>query len=333
MRSTSAMSTPTETLSPAPVPATRIAIIGAGHVGVTFAYTLMLSGVASEIVLIDANQARAEGEAMDLAHSIPFARPARVWAGTLADCEGAAVIVIAAGVGQKPGETRLDLLKRNAEVLQGIVPEAARRSPSAIFLMATNPVDILTYAAWKLSGLPSSRVLGSGTILDTARFRYLLSRHFGVDPRSVHAYILGEHGDSEVPAWSLTTIAGMRLRPFCEANGIPFEQDRLDAIFRDTRDAAYQIIERKGATYYAIAVGLMRIVEAILRDQSSVLTVSSLMRGELGLDDVCLSLPTVVDRSGVTRVLHIDLEPGELESLRRSASILKATLAQLDLPR
>jgi L-lactate dehydrogenase len=309
--------------------AVRIAVVGAGHVGATFAYTLLLSGLAAEIVLIDAAPARAEGEAMDLNHAVPFAPPTRVWAGAYADCAGAAVTVVAAGAAQNPGETRLDLVKRNAAIFREVVPEVARHSPDGLILVATNPVDVLTYAAWKLSGLPAERVLGSGTILDTARFRSLLSRHYGVDPRSVHAFIIGEHGDSEVPVWSLANIAGMRLPDYCAAQGLPFDRAAMDDIFRQTRDAAYHIIERKGATYYAVAAGLMRIVEAVLRDQRTVLSVSSLIRGHYGLEDVCLSLPTVVRRRGVERVLKLDLSPAEVAALQRSSEVLKGTFAQV----
>ena len=239
--------------------------------------------------------------------------------------------VVTAGAAQKPGETRLDLMKKNAAVFRQIVPEVARYNPDGLLIVATNPVDVLTYAAWKFSGLPAQRVIGSGTILDTARFRYLLSQHFGVDPRSVHAYIIGEHGDSEVPVWSLANIAGMRLPDFCAAQGVAHDQAAMDEIFRQTRDAAYHIIERKGATYYAIGAGLVRLVEAILRDQSTVLSVSSLARDYYGLDDVCLSLPTVVDRGGVEQVLRLALSQDEIDGLRRSAEVLKATITQLNL--
>lgn len=304
--------------------------MGCGNVGATFAYALLLSGLAAEIVLIDYNRQKAEGEAMDLAHTEPFAHPTRIWAGDYADLSGAIVTVVSAGVGQKPGETRLDLVKRNAEVMRQIVPQIARNNPNGIILMATNPVDVLTYAAWKYSGLSPRRVFGSGTILDTARFRYLLSQYFRVDARSIHANIIGEHGDSEVPVWSLANIGGMKLPAFCAAHGIEYKQSEMDEIFRQTRDAAYQIIQRKGATYYAVAAGLMRIVEAILRDQSTVLSVSSFVEDYSGITDVCLSLPTIVNRSGIERLLRLDLNDDEVEGLRRSASVLKQTISQLD---
>jgi L-lactate dehydrogenase len=310
---------------------TRVAVVGVGSVGATFAYALLLSGLAAEIVLIDANRAKAEGEAMDLNHTVPFAHPTRIWAGDYSDCAGAAVTVLAAGSNQKPGETRIDLVKKNAAIWRSIVPEVAKHNPHGILLVATNPVDVLTYAALKLSGLPSERVIGSGTILDTSRFRYLLSQHFGVDARSVHAYIIGEHGDSEVPVWSSANIAGMRLPEFCKGQGIPHDRQAMEEIFLKTRDAAYRIIERKGATFYAVAAGLMRVTEAILRDQSTVLSISSLIRDYHGLTDVCFSLPTVLDRGGVEKVLQIELDKDEFDELCRSAAMLKATIKSLDL--
>lgn len=309
----------------------RVAVVGLGNVGATFAYALLLSGLAAEIVLIDKNHRKAEGEAMDLNHAIPFAHATRVWAGDYADCAGAAVTVLAAGASQAPGETRLDLLQRNAAIFTQIVPQAVRHNPEGILLIATNPVDVLTYATLRVSGLPIARVMGSGTILDTARFRYLLSQHFGVDARSVHAFIIGEHGDSEVPVWSLANIAGMRLPEFCRAHGVAFERAAMDELFRQTRDAAYHIIARKGATYYAVAAGLMRIVEAILRNQSTVLSVSHLVQDYYGISDVCLSLPALVNRSGVQKLLRIELSEPEVEQLRHSADVLKRTIAKLEL--
>jgi L-lactate dehydrogenase len=300
-------------------------------VGATFAYALLLSGLAAEIVLIDANHARAEGEAMDLNHSVPFTHPTRVWAGDYADCAGAVVTVLAAGAAQKPGETRLDLVKKNTAIWRQIVPRIVSHNPGGILLIATNPVDVLTYVALKLSGLPATQVIGSGTILDTARFRYLLSQHFEVDARSVHAYIVGEHGDSEVPVWSLANIAGMRLADFCQAQRRAYDQKAMDEIFSQTRDAAYHIIERKGATYYAVAAGLMQITQAILRDQSSVLSVSSLITDYYGLGDVCFSLPTVIDRGGVEQVLRIALSEDEIRLLQHSGEVLKSIIQGLSL--
>ncbi len=222
-------------------------------------------------------------------------------------------------------------MKKNAAIWREIVPQVVEHNPEGILLIATNPVDALTYAAWKLSGLPPGRVIGSGTLLDTSRFRYLLSQHFGVDARSVHAYIIGEHGDSEVPVWSSANIAGMRLPDFCKAQGRPYDQQAMEQIFIQTRDAAYRIIERKGATYYAVAAGLMRITQAVLRDQSTVLSISGLIDDYYGVTDVCFSLPTVVDRGGVDKVLRLELSTQEVEKLRHSAEVLKATIKKLAL--
>jgi L-lactate dehydrogenase len=310
----------------------RVAVVGAGNVGSTFAYALLLGGLASEIVLIDANRAKAEGEAMDLTHAVPFTHPTRVWAGDWADCAGAVVTVLTAGASQKPGETRLDLVKKNTAIWRDIVPKIVGHNPDGMLLVATNPVDILTYAAWKLSGLPHERVIGSGTILDTARFRYLLSQYFGVDARSVHAYIIGEHGDSEVPVWSLANIAGMRLSEFCKIQGRTYDPQAMEQIFVQTRDAAYHIIERKGSTYYAVAAGLMRITEAILRDQKTVLSVSSLMKDYYGMSDVCFSLPSVVDRGGIEKVIRLELDGAEAAKLQHSAGLLQEIIRGLDLP-
>jgi len=297
-----------------------------GFVGASFAYALLFRGLAAEIALIDVNRAKAEGEAMDLNHAVPFIHPTRIWAGDYSDCAGAAVTVITAGAAQKPGETRLDLVRKNAAILASIVPQVVKHNPNGIILVASNPVDVLSYLTWKLSGLPSERVIGSGTILDTARFRYLLSEHFGVDARSVHGFIIGEHGDSEVPVWSLANIAGMRLAEYILHNNADCSPEAMNSIFAQTRDAAYHIIERKGATYYAIGAGLMRIAEAILRDQSTVLSVSSLMKGEYGIEGVFLSLPTVLHRGGVERVIRLELSPEEERALKDSADVLHKTI-------
>jgi L-lactate dehydrogenase len=309
---------------------TRIGIVGAGHVGATFAHALLRSGLAAEIVLLDANRGRAEGEAMDLGHAVPFERPTRIMAGDWADLAGSRVVVIAAGAGQRPGQSRLDLARRNAEVIRDVAPRIAGVSPDTVLVVATNPVDVLTHVALRSSGLPAARVIGSGTLLDTARFRALLAEHFEVDPRSVHAFIVGEHGDSEVPVWSLANIAGMRLREYCEAHHVAYPESEMAAIFERTRDAAYHIIERKGATYFAIASGLVRLVEAIVRDQATVLSVSSLAQGQFGIDDVCISLPAIVGREGVREVLPLTLTPEEIEQLRRSAAVVQATLREVE---
>jgi L-lactate dehydrogenase len=308
---------------------TKVAIVGTGNVGATFAYALLTSGLASEILLIDANSSKAEGEAMDLNHAVPMHSPARIWSGGYEDCAGAAITVITAGSAQRPGESRLDLIQRNAAIFKSIVENVVKYNPNGIILVATNPVDVLTYATWKFSGLPANRVIGSGTILDTARFRYLLSQTFDVDPRSVHAYIIGEHGDSEVPVWSLANIAGMRLPEYCAANNMGCSNERLEGIFIQTRDAAYEIISRKGATYYAIASGLIRIVEAILRDQATVLSVSTLIENYYEINDVYLSLPSIVDIGGVERNIRLNLNEDEITGLKKSANVLKETIATI----
>ncbi|MGB8646715.1 MAG: L-lactate dehydrogenase [Anaerolineae bacterium] len=309
----------------------RVAIIGAGNVGATAAYALLLDGTAAEIVLIDINHERAEGEAMDLNHALPFTAPARVWAGDYRDCADADIVIITGGSNQRPGETRLDLLKRNAGIFKSIIPQVMQQTRDAILLVATNPVDVLTYVSWKVSGLPPEQVIGSGTILDTARFRYLLSQQFKVDPRSVHAFIIGEHGDSQVATWSLANVAGMRLDDYCRLNDCALTDDARDEIAQTTRHAAYEIIKRKGATFYAVATGLRRIVHAIVRNENSVLSVSSLVQGMYGLNGVCLSLPTIVNRKGIERVLQLPLSEGEQRGLEASARVIQDAIESLAL--
>jgi L-lactate dehydrogenase len=304
---------------------TRIAVIGAGLVGATTAYALLRTGIAAEIVIVDANQTRAEGEAMDLAHATPFERPSRIWSGEWDDVAGAEVVVVAAGSGQKPGQTRLELAQRNAGIMRDIARRTAEVAPDSILLVATNPVDVLTQVALQASGFPPSRVIGSGTLLDTARFRALLAEFYDVDPRSVHVFIIGEHGDSEVPVWSLANIAGMRLREYATAHDQAYPEAELGRIFQETRDAAYRIIERKGATYYAIASGLARVVEAIVRDKHTDMSVSSLVDGPFGIHGVCLSLPAVIGRDGIERVLPLLLDESEEAQLRHSADVVRAS--------
>jgi L-lactate dehydrogenase len=298
-------------------------------VGASFAYALMQRSLTNEMVLIDANRGRAEAEAMDLQHGLPFVRPIVIRAGDYADLAGAAITVVTAGAAQKPGETRLQLLERNAAIFRQIIPPIAEHNPDGIIVVATNPVDIMTSLTIKYSGLPAQRVIGSGTVLDTARFRSMLGEHYNVDPRSVHAYIVGEHGDSELPLWSTATIGGMRLEDYQPAGGEKIDLATRDRIFERTRDAAYAIIERKGATYYAIGLGLLAVVEAILRNQRSVLTVSSLMAGQYGVSDICISLPTIVGSGGAEEVLLLKISPEEEDAFRRSATTLKDRLAQV----
>ena len=308
---------------------TRVAIIGAGKVGATFAYGLLMSGVANDIVLIDSNRAKAEGEVMDLEHAQAFAPPTRISVGDYSDCADASVIVVTAGGGRQPGDSRLDLLKKNYDLVAEIIASIMRHDPHGVILIASNPVDVLTYAALQLSGLPARQVIGSGTILDTARFRTLLSQHFGVDTHSVHAHIIGEHGDSEVPVWSLANIAGIKLSTFCDSHGMD-DAAPLQEIFVRTRDAGSAVIQRKGATYYGIAASLVQIIAAIVRDQNTVLSVSSLALDYYGINDVCLSLPTVLNRSGVKEVLPLQLSTDEIQQLQHSAEVLRSSIAALE---
>jgi L-lactate dehydrogenase len=311
----------------------KVGLIGAGMVGASFAYSLMQRGVANELVLIDADAARAEGEMMDLNHGLPFVRPMRIIAGDYSDLADAEVIVICAGVGQRPGQTRLELLKTNAGIFHQIIPKITAVNDDAILIIATNPVDILTQIAaqitTQITGGNCCRVLGSGTVLDTARLRYMLGVHYGVDSRSVHAYVVGEHGDSELALWSLANIAGVRLPDFVGANGQGYDQAALERIFHQTRNAAYEIIQRKKATYYAIGLGLLSIVEAVLRDQHTVMTVSSPMSGQYGVSDIAVSMPTIVGRQGVEEVLNLPLSNSELAAFQSSAQTLKDRLAEL----
>jgi len=301
----------------------KVAVVGVGFVGSTFAYALMARGLASEIILIDVDKKRAEGEAMDLNHGLSFVPPARIWAGDYADCKNADIIVISAGAAQKPDEKRLELVQRNFEVFKEIIPRITKYNQNGIFLIATNPVDIMTYATLKLSGFPASRVIGSGTILDTSRLRYVLGEHLDIDPRNVHAYIIGEHGDSEVPVWSLANVAGTPLKEFCAERKTKCDSKLLNNLFERVKNAGYEIIERKGRTYYAIGLGLTRIVESILRDENAILTVSSLLVDYYGVNDICLSVPSIVNRGGIESVLKLPLNKAELKGFQKSASILK----------
>ena len=290
----------------------------------------MIRGLASELVLIDANGEKATGEMMDFNHGLSFTRPMKITAGGFSDCAGSHVVVIAAGASQKPGESRLNLLARNAAIFRQIVPEVVRYNPDGIILIATNPVDILTYVSVGVSGLPPGRIIGSGTILGTSRFRFLLGQYYGVDARSVHAYIIGEHGDSEIPVWSSASIGGVRLQEFAPLKNREYVQSDMYALFAQVRDAAYEIIRRKGSTYYAIGLGLLSIVAAILGDYRRVVSVSTLMTGQYGVGEMCLSLPCVVGANGVEEILTLNLDPAEEAGFRASAAKLKSTLQLLE---
>jgi L-lactate dehydrogenase len=304
----------------------RVALIGTGFVGSSYAFALLNQGITEELVLIDLNKEKAEGDAMDLNHGLPFS-PSRtkIWFGSYKDCGEADLIVITAGANQKPGETRLDLVEKNTRIFKGIVDEIMASGFDGIFLVATNPVDILTYAVWKFSGLPKERVIGSGTILDTARFRFLLGDYFDVDTRNVHAYIIGEHGDTELPVWSHADIAGTSISEWSK-NKQGFNQTDLDQLFLNVRDAAYHIIERKGATYYGIAMGLVRLTKAILRNENSVLTVSAYLDGEYGQNDIFIGVPAVVNRDGVRQVVELKLNDEEQAKFVNSVNVLKKTM-------
>jgi L-lactate dehydrogenase len=306
-----------------------IGIVGTGNVGVAAAYAVFLRGLCGEIILVDKDQARAEGEAMDLMHGQAFGERVNVRAGDYDDLTEAQLVVITAGVAQKEGETRLALLNRNAAVFQDIIDRLDRYAPQAVLVIATNPVDVLTHVSQTLSRRPEARVIGTGTMLDTARFRALLGQHYNVDPRSVHAYIVGEHGDSEVPLWSSARIGGVPLVNQTVLNRA-FDASAMAALFERVRNAAYEIISRKGYTNTAIGSAIARLVEAVLEDQGSVLPVSRLLEGQYGLRDVCLSIPTIVGSRGIREALLPELNETELTGLRRSATILRENLDALD---
>jgi len=325
---------PGRELQPAATPGERkVVIVGAGMVGSVFAYALLINGAASDIVLVDLNRRRAEGEAMDLNHGLPFvAHPAEVRAGDYEECRGAAVVVVTAGVAQRVGETRLELVRRNTEAFRQIIPSiAAHASPETVLLIVTNPVDILSYVSWRLSGWAPGRVMGSGTVLDSARFRFLLSQHCQVDARNIHAYVIGEHGDTEVPAWSLSNIAGIRLSDYCPVCEHSCPVQERTTIFEQVRQAAYEIIERKGATYYGIGLSLLTIVQSILGNQNRVLTVSTLATGQMGVEGVYLSMPCIVNRRGVHKVIPLPLDEGEMAAFRHSAGVLKEILGEVEV--
>ncbi|MBA2175338.1 L-lactate dehydrogenase [Halobacillus locisalis] len=306
----------------------RVALIGAGSVGSSYAFAMLNQAIAEEFVIIDLNEDKAMGDAMDLNHGKVFApNPTKTWYGNYTDCKDADIVVICAGANQKPGETRLDLVKKNMTIFKGIVTDVMDSGFDGIFLVATNPVDILTYATWKFSGLPKERVIGSGTILDSGRFRFLLGEYFDVDPGNIHANIIGEHGDTELPVWSHATVGGVPINDMIERDP-QYKVEDLDEIFTNVRDAAYQIIEKKGATYYGIAMGMVRITKAILHNENSILTVSAYLNGEYGTEDVYIGVPAVINRNGIRNVMEVKLNEKEQEQFDHSAKVLKNILAQ-----
>ncbi|MDD4941096.1 MAG: L-lactate dehydrogenase [Candidatus Omnitrophica bacterium] len=317
-----------ETLKP------KISIIGCGNVGMRYAYAAMIQGLARQIVIVDLDRKRLEGEVMDLSHGAPYISPVDVRAGEYADIKDSDLVVITAGKKQLPGQTRIDLVRDNVAIYRAMIPEIVKHAPGAILLVVTNPVDVLAYAAYKISGKPAGQVMSSGTVLDSARFRFLLSKHCKVDPRNIHAYILGEHGDTEFAVWSKAMIGGVLLKEYCTVCANRASCDRQFAfgqIYNEVRTSAYQIIERKGETSYGIGLALVRITRAILNDENAILPVSNLVNGYLGVSDVYLSLPAIVNKSGVRQVLNLDLDETEQAAFKNSAGALKKVIQEAGL--
>lgn len=310
----------------------KTGIVGSGFVGATAAYALVMRGVGRRLVLVDQNRARAESEADDILHAVPFANPLEVSAGDYSDLAGCRVVVVSAGVGQKPGETRLQLLERNAQVFKQVIPNILEHAPQAILLIATNPVDVMTHLAARYAaefGVPATRVIGSGTTLDTARFRALIGRKLNVDSQHIHAYVLGEHGDSEVLAWSQVTVGGIPLQEFCTGREISICEDDYAAIDESVRRAAYRIIEGKGATYYGIGSAVARIVEVILQDERSLLTICTPIADVAGVRDVTVSLPNLVGGDGLIQTFFPRLNESETAALRSSAQLVRSVIDEL----
>ncbi len=310
----------------------KAAVIGCGFVGSACAFSLIQRGLFSELVLIDANRDKAEGEAMDLSHGLPYIAAMDVYAGTYDDLSDCALIVITAGANQKPGQTRLELIGQNVNILNAIIPQITARPFEGILLIVSNPVDVLTYAAWKMSGYPRERVIGSGTVLDTGRLKQLLGEELRVDSRGIHAVIIGEHGDSELAVWSGANVSGVPLDDFCTMRGHTSHREAEQRIYEDVRDSAYEIIKRKGATYYGIAMAVARIAECIMKDERAILPVSVVLGGQYGLRELALSIPSIVGRRGVEQILDIPLADGEREALNASAAQLREVIEGLELP-
>jgi len=308
----------------------KVVIVGTGKVGSTFAFNLMISGLANNIILIDRSKETVEGHAKDLNHGLSFVSPARIKPGDYEDCRDADIVVVTAGVAQKPGESRIDLVRKNTEIFKDLIPKIVQHNPR-ILLIVSNPVDILTYVALQVSDYPMNRVFGSGTMLDTARFKSLLGEHCRVDSRDVNAYIIGEHGDSEVPVWSIATIGGIPLEQFCsQCQRECTEKDKTD-IFEKVKNAAYEIIDKKGATYYAISLALVNIVGSILRNENHVSTVSTLLDDYYGVSDVCLSIPVIINNNGISEVVKVKLNKKEEKEFKHSASVLKNIIKEIEI--
>ncbi len=310
----------------------KIAIIGSGNVGSTFAFSLMISGLAREIVLVDKNELLAKGECMDLNHGASLAHPTKIYAAGFEGCEDADIVVITAGANQKAGQSRTDLTKANVAIFKDIIPAISKHAGNAILLVVTNPVDILTYVTLRLSGLPANRVIGSGTVLDTARLKYMISEYCKVDPSNIHTYIIGEHGDTELPVWSNATIGGMAIETYCaDYAGHGNAKNDLAEIFVKVKNAAYKIIQAKGATNYSIALALVKITRSILRNENSILPVSTLVTNYCGISDVCISIPSIVNMKGVEQYLKLDLSDQEQELFKHSATTLKNIIKTIEL--
>jgi L-lactate dehydrogenase len=312
----------------------KVAIIGCGNVGMRYAYALMIRGIARQITIVDLDKKRLEAEVMDLSHGAPYISPVKVTAGDYPDIAGSDLVVITAGKKQQPGQSRMDLVRDNVGLFRKIIPEIVKSAPEAILLVVANPVDVLAYAAYKISGKPARQVMSSGTVLDTARFRFLLSEHCGVDPHNIHAYILGEHGDSEFAVWSKAMIGGVLFKEYCSVcsnSKFCHREDHFQAIFEEVRNSAYKIIEKKGETSYGIGLALTRITQAILNDENAILPVSSLVENYLGVNDVFLSLPAIVNRSGVKGILRLDLDRAEQEAFKNSAAAVKKIIQESGL--
>ena len=309
----------------------KAAIVGCGFVGASIAFRFLQQGLFSHLVLLDANQAKAEGEAMDLSDGLPYGAAMEITAGTYDDITDCGLVVITAGANQKPGETRLDLIEKNTAILQSVIGEITARDFEGILLIVSNPVDVLTYAAWKISGYPRERVIGSGTVLDTGRLKQLLGEELGVDSRNIHAFIVGEHGDSELAVWSEANVSGLDLEDFCRIRGRTLDKEEMDRLYREVRDSAYEIIRRKGATYYGIAMAVGRIAACIVKDERAVLPVSVVLSGQYGLEGLALSIPSIVGRNGLKEILEIPLSGEEQQALDASARQMKAAIASLAL--
>ena len=312
----------------------KITVLGAGNVGATVAYTLVIAGLANEIVLIDIKKEKAIGEAMDILHGTPFTPDVQIYAGDFKDAAGSDIVVVAAGTGRKPGQSRLDLAQTNIDVIKEIIPLTVKHAPDAVYIIVSNPVDIITYVVCKISGLPPNQIVGSGTMLDTARLRTAVADHVKIPEKSIHTYVLGEHGDSQMVPWSLTSIAGMPMSEYCEylceRHG-KCGKVELNGIVDDVRTAGAKVIANKGATFYAVALAVRKLCDTVIRDADSVHTVSTMLNGEYGISDVCLSLPFIVNANGIKKLIKVTLTPDEKKQLVKSADTLKATIAALKI--